>query len=140
MKQLILIIFNIYDNLFISSPLLLYLVLIALNTILSVYYNNPYLCDGEGLEELTNKLASLYKEYNEASKEYEQYSDLLEQASKRPDCVKDNGIERYLTIKKDYKNIETVSILFKIRMVEANIKLKSPNFASAIKREWHEYF
>jgi hypothetical protein len=110
-------------------------VLLILSVILPLYLANPYLCDGDSLEELKDKLTLLYKEYNDSNKEYEQYRDLLEQVSKRPDCVKDNGIERYLSIKKDNKNIEIASILFKIRMIEGSIKLKNPNFVSTIKKE-----
>jgi len=140
MKQLKLTINNIYTYLFISYPLVLIIILIILNIILSIYFANPFLCDGESLDELLNKLTLLSKDYIENNREYEQYSDLLEQVSKRPDCVKDNGIERYLTIKKDQKNVEIVSTLFKIRIIEASIRVKDPNFVSTIKREWHEYF
>ena len=140
MKQFILNISNIYIYLFISHPLLLYLIMLVLNMVLYIYYSNPYLCDGDNLEELNNKLTLLCKDYNDSNKEYEHYSSLLKELSNRPDCVKDNGIERYLIIKKDSKNIETVSILFKIRIIEASIMIKDSNFVSTIKMQWHEYF
>src|SRR5208282_2403424 len=140
MKQFILNISNIYIYLFISHPLLLYLIMLVLNMVLYIYYSNPYLCDGDNLEELNNKLTLLCKYYNDSNKEYEQYSSLLKELSNRPDCVKDNGIERYLIIKKDSKNIETVSILFKIRIIEASIMIKDSNFVSTIKMQWLEYF
>ena len=135
MKRLKLTINKVYTYLSIAHPLILLNIILVIYFILSIYYNNPYLCDGDNLEELHNKLTSLHKEYYEANKEYEQYNDLLYQASKRIDCVKENGIVRYLTVNKDNKLLETTSTLFKIRMIEASIKIKDPNFVSTIKRE-----
>ena len=135
MKRLKLTINKVYTYLSIAHPLILLNIILVIYFILSIYYNNPYLCDGDNLEELHNKLTSLHKEYYETNKEYEQYSDLLYQASKRTDCVKENGIERYLSVNKDKKLLEITSTLFKIRMIEASIKIKDPNFVSTIKRE-----
>jgi hypothetical protein len=138
MKGLKLILLNTYAFLFMSHPFLLFLILLILKVILFISIADPYLCDGDSLEESSYRLSLLYEEYKDNNKDYEQYNNLLEQANNRPE--RDNGIIRYLINKKDSKAIDAACSLSKIRLIETSIKAKDPNFVSTIKKEWYEYF
>jgi hypothetical protein len=119
------------------KPMILYILIAIFYYFIFIYFADISLCDGEGLEELRTKLASYTAEYEEHHKEYEKYNSLLEQATNRPE--KDNGIERYLIIKKESKAIDIACSLRKIRVIEISINNLDPNFISTIKKEWYEY-
>jgi hypothetical protein len=122
----------------IFKPILLYLIFALICLALLACLSDTCLCDGESLEELKSKLVSYIQEYNEFIQEYKHYSDLLEQAKDR--LEKDNGIERYLKIKKNAKAIDVICSLAKIRIIETSIKAKEPNFIPTIKEYGNTFF
>jgi len=125
-----------YLPLSIFKPMLLYLILALVYLIMLSCLSDTLLCDGDSLEELKNQLTSYIKEYYEYNQEYEHYRNLLEQAENRPE--KDNGIERYLSIKKNSKAIDIACSLAKVRVLETSIKNKDSSFKSSIIKQWFE--
>ena len=78
---------NYYLTRLLISPIFLYLpFILGVSLFLSLkYYEPAYLCDGESIEELKNKLGEEITRYNETMKEMENLEDKMRLAYQEKD-------------------------------------------------------
>lgn len=96
------------------------------------YLEPGYLCDGESIEDLKNKLIKEVVKYNEVMIDYNNFINQTILAEK----VDENLIQSDLFNEvAESKLDEAVDIISKIRNIEISIKEKEPDFKSLIKKQ-----